>query len=83
MEEAIAFLLTHRTAKGPWLENTNHLTLAWVPDKWWPLVTGRTRRAQGPGAPRLCRELDVVRIVLNQKMRLQIMTDLQRERAGW
>src|SRR5262249_3474036 len=45
VEEAIAFLLTQRTAKGPWLENTHHLTLSWVPDKWWPLVTGRTRRA--------------------------------------
>jgi hypothetical protein len=45
VEEAIAFLLTQRTAKGPWLENTNQLTLSWVSDKWGPLVTGRTRRA--------------------------------------
>jgi hypothetical protein len=45
VEEAITFLLTHRTTKGPWLENVTPLALSWVPDKWWPLVTGRTRRA--------------------------------------
>jgi TnpA family transposase len=45
VEEAIAFVLTHRQSKGPWLENTNPLSVAWIPDKWWSLVTGRTRRA--------------------------------------
>jgi hypothetical protein len=45
VEEAISFLLTHRTTKGQWLENTTHLPVAWIPEKWWPLVTGRTRRA--------------------------------------
>jgi hypothetical protein len=45
VEEAITFVLTQRTTKGPWLENTMHLPVSWIPDKWWPLVTGRTRRA--------------------------------------
>src|SRR4029453_17856325 len=44
VEEAITFVLPHRTTKGPWLENTTQLPVAWIPDKWWPLVTGRIRR---------------------------------------
>ena len=45
VEEAITFVLARHTTKGPWVENTAHLPVAWIPDKWWPLVTGRTRRA--------------------------------------
>jgi TnpA family transposase len=45
VEEAIAFLRAHRTTKGPWLEDVSPLTLSWIPDKWWRVVTGRTRRS--------------------------------------
>ena len=36
--------VTHQETKEPELTDIAHLTLTWIPDKWWPLVTGRTRR---------------------------------------
>jgi hypothetical protein len=45
VEEAIAVLRTHQETKDPQLTDIGHLTLTWIPDKWWPLVTGRTRRS--------------------------------------
>jgi hypothetical protein len=45
VEEAIAFMYAHRTAKGPWLDDAVTLSVSWIPDAWWPLVTGRRRRA--------------------------------------
>lgn len=44
VEEAIAALRTHQESKEPELTDIAQLTLTWIPDKWWPLVTGRTRR---------------------------------------
>jgi Domain of unknown function (DUF4158) len=44
VEEAIAVLRTHHETKEPELKAMSHLTLTWIPDKWWPLVTGRSRR---------------------------------------
>lgn len=49
VEEALAFLRTHRTAKRDWLDlSTTSLDLSWVPDKWWQLVTGTTMRTRTP-----------------------------------
>jgi hypothetical protein len=45
VEEAIAILRAHQDTKEPELTDITQLTLTWIPDKWWPLVTGRTRRA--------------------------------------
>jgi hypothetical protein len=44
VEEAIAILRAHQETKDPTLTDISHLMLTWIPDKWWPLVTGRTRR---------------------------------------
>jgi Tn3 transposase DDE domain/Domain of unknown function (DUF4158) len=44
VEEAIAVSRTHQASKEPELTDIAQLTLTWIPDKWWPLVTGRTRR---------------------------------------
>ena len=50
VEDAIAFLRTHQATKDPTLKDVTQLTLAWIPDKWWPLVTGRPRRVARVGA---------------------------------
>ena len=59
-EEAIAFLLTHRTDRRPRLRTAvdvvqpggaavrRPLDLSWVGEKWWPLLTGRTAREPAP-----------------------------------
>jgi hypothetical protein len=40
VEEALAFLRTHRTSKRDWLDlSATSLDLSWIPDKWWRLVT--------------------------------------------
>jgi hypothetical protein len=60
VEEAIAFLLAHRTHRHPKLrivvEETRKvgstpprlLDLSFVGEKWWPLLTGRTAREPAP-----------------------------------
>jgi TnpA family transposase len=61
VEHAIAFLLTHKTSRSPTLaivqteqrpDGSLHqrslLDLAFVSDKWWPLVTGQTVRSLLP-----------------------------------
>jgi hypothetical protein len=50
VEDAIAFLRKHQTTKEPILKDVAPLTLSRVPDKWWPLVTGRPRRVARVGA---------------------------------
>jgi TnpA family transposase len=50
VEEAIAFLRKHQATKDPVLKDVASLTLSWIPDKWWPLVTGRPRRVARVGA---------------------------------
>jgi TnpA family transposase len=61
-EEAIAFLLAHRTDRRAKLQATvdvvqadgttasRPLDLSWVGEKWWPLLTGRTVREPAPAA---------------------------------
>jgi hypothetical protein len=47
VEDALAWLRTHRTSKRDWLGlRTTPLDLSWVPDKWWKLVTGTTVRTR-------------------------------------
>ncbi len=49
VEDALAWLRTHRTSKRDWLDlRTAPLDLSWVPDKWWKLVTGTTVRTRTP-----------------------------------
>ncbi len=60
VEEAISFLLDHRTHRHPRLavvrdEGRGHnrtgislVDLSFVPDKWWPLVTGQKGREPAP-----------------------------------
>jgi TnpA family transposase len=60
VEQAIAFLLTHRTHRHPKLRitceetqdakvATRHLVdLSFVSEKWWPLITGQTAREPVP-----------------------------------
>src|SRR5262245_59439945 len=36
-------LMKSRSTTPP-LTDVGHLTLTWIPEKWWPLVTGRTQR---------------------------------------
>lgn len=60
VEEAIAFLLAHRTDRRaklrPFVEVNNPdgttarraLDLSWVGEKWWPLLTGRTTEDPAP-----------------------------------
>ena len=49
VEAAVAFLRTHRASTRDWLElPTPPLDLAWVPDKWWKLVTGTSNRTLAP-----------------------------------
>jgi len=50
VEEAMTFLRKHQTTKEPILKDVAPLTLSWIPDKWWPLVTGRPRRVARVGA---------------------------------
>jgi hypothetical protein len=50
VEDAITFLRTHQGTKDPLLKDVAPLTLSWIPDKWWPLVTGRPRRVVRVGA---------------------------------
>jgi TnpA family transposase len=47
----LSFLLTQRASRKEWLslpdgssETRPALSLTWIPDKWWKLVTGRERR---------------------------------------
>ena len=60
-EQAIAFLLAHRTDRRPKLRVGGRtelgadgtaarrpLDLSWVGEKWWPLLTGRTARDPAP-----------------------------------
>jgi len=59
-EQAIAFLLAHRTDRKAKLRATTEtpaandttvqrpLDLSWVGEKWWPLLTGRTARDPAP-----------------------------------
>jgi TnpA family transposase len=59
-EQAIAFLLAHRTDRRAKLRTTveaaqadgavvrRPLDLSWVGEKWWPLLTGRTARDPAP-----------------------------------
>src|SRR4051795_7351258 len=59
-EQAIAFLLAHRTDRSAKLRTTveaaqadgavvrRPLDLSWVGEKWWPLLTGRTARDPSP-----------------------------------
>jgi TnpA family transposase len=59
-EQAIAFLLAHRTDRRAKLRTTieapeadgitvhRPLDLSWVGEKWWPLLTGRTTREPAP-----------------------------------
>src|SRR5215210_6673858 len=59
-EQAIAFLLAHRTDRRAKLRTTVEATqadgavvrrpldLSWVGEKWWPLLTGRTARDPAP-----------------------------------
>ena len=59
-EQAIAFLLAHRTDRRPKLRAAverlgadgttarRPLDLSWVGEKWWPLLTGRTARDPAP-----------------------------------
>lgn len=59
--EAMQFILQHRQSRKPWIpiiqtENSNTdqerqvplLDLAWVPQKWWALVTGQRKRTPFP-----------------------------------
>jgi len=46
VEDALTFLLAHHTAKGPWVDTPPSLPVAWIPDKWWPLVTGRIKKSR-------------------------------------
>jgi len=49
VEAAVAFLRTHRTSTRDWLAlPTPPLDLAWIPDKWWKLVTGTNNRTLTP-----------------------------------
>jgi len=60
LEESLAFLQAHRTSKADWLSTLmpvskdcssqpfSLLDLSWVPDKWWKLVTGMSRRDTVP-----------------------------------
>jgi len=50
VEEAIVFLQQHQATKDPLLKDIAQLMLSWIPDKWWPLVTGRPRRVARVGA---------------------------------
>jgi hypothetical protein len=50
VEDATAFLRKHQATKDPILKDVTQLTLSWIPDKWWPLVTGRLRRVTRVGA---------------------------------
>jgi hypothetical protein len=50
VEEAITFLRAHQATKEPVLNNVSYLSQSWIPDKWWPLVTGRSRRVARVGA---------------------------------
>lgn len=54
-ERSLAFMLARRGCHGEWLmlkrDAGNDLTrndLAWVPDKWWKLVTGESQRNATP-----------------------------------
>jgi TnpA family transposase len=45
VEDALAFLRTHRTSKRDWLDlSATSLDLSWIADKWWKMVTGTTVR---------------------------------------
>ena len=49
LEQALAFVLRHRDARGPRLslresETASALDLSWVPVRWWKAVTSRPRR---------------------------------------
>ena len=60
VEQAIAFLLTHRTHRQPKLRVAHEdrddnrvvlrplIDLSFVGEKWWPLLTGRTAREPAP-----------------------------------
>jgi hypothetical protein len=54
-ERSLAFMLAQRDRRGEWLMLKrgagNDLTrndLAWIPDKWWKLVTGESQRDATP-----------------------------------
>jgi Tn3 transposase DDE domain/Domain of unknown function (DUF4158) len=54
-ERSLAFMLAQRDRRGEWLMlkrgAANDLTrndLAWIPDKWWKLVTGESHRDATP-----------------------------------
>jgi TnpA family transposase len=47
LERAISLVTKHKTRRQEWLParlNDQALDLAWVPDKWWRLVTGKEKR---------------------------------------
>ena len=44
----LAFLLEHEGTRGEWLPLQEPLDLAWVDERWWPLVTGEKRRTLRP-----------------------------------
>jgi TnpA family transposase len=48
VEEAIRFLLAHRTHCQPKLKIVPTLDLSFVTDAWWPLVTGQAARQPAP-----------------------------------
>lgn len=45
--EAIQFAIDHRESRTEKLAVPNSLKLSWIPDKWWKLVTGRSKREAG------------------------------------
>lgn len=47
LEAAVQFALSHERATAEFLPAAQ-LDLSWVPDKWWPLVTGQPAHAPAP-----------------------------------
>jgi TnpA family transposase len=54
LEQALAFIFAHEHSRSEWLPLTaehpgmTRLDLSWVPETWWPLVTGQRTREVPP-----------------------------------